>query len=112
MHDVNTIEETIDNLLIDPKNITIVADAGYINFEIKNKLKETKNINLIVQDKSNSIIKNTRIEKEKLKDRHIVENFYSWLKKNKRIPVRMDSLDVSYMGFVYLAYLTVLRNKI
>ena len=111
IHDATLIEDTINSMLIDRKNLSIIADSGYVSESIREKLKNSKNITLIAQKRRNQFVQNTKSEKLKLKERHIVENFYSWIKKYQRIRLRMDRLTRTYTGFVYLSYMSILCKK-
>ena len=112
INDVELIEPIIDKaLIISKKSLSIIADKGYINEGIKHKLYNNHKIKLIYPYRKNQHKHNTMAKKEKLLKRHIVENFYSWLKKLKRIPNRMDSLSFTYYGFICIAYCFIFCAK-
>ena len=63
---------------------------------------------VITPKRKNQIIRNTDFEKQKLKKRYKVENWFSKLKNFNRILIRRDKLITTYMGFVYLGCICIL----
>lgn len=53
-----------------------------------------------------------KIKKGLLGKRIIVENFFSWLKKNKKINIRTEKNCNNFKSFVYLAALKLIGYKI
>ena len=112
IHDAKLTETVINNSVIKVLKTKIISDKGYINQKVKNKLKRTVNIGLIYPYRKNQIIKNTSFEKNLLSKRHIVENFFSWMKKYRRIQQRYDSKSVNYLNFIYLGAISLIAKKI
>lgn len=105
-HDTKSLLISIDKL---KNNITkktyIIGDKGYIID--KNKITN-KYVEVITPKRKNQIIRNTDFEKQKLKKRYKVENWFSKLKNFNRILIRRDKLITTYMGFVYLGCICIL----
>ena len=112
IHDAKLIETAISNSVVKILKTKIVSDKGYINQKVKNKLRRTVNIGLIYPYRKNQKVKNTSFEKNLLKKRHIVENFFSWLKKYRRIQQRYDSKSITYLNFIYLGAVKIIAKKI
>ena len=75
VHDVNIVNDTIDNIYIKIVGSRLGADKGYISSTLKNNLKVNKNIDLITCNKSNAKSNiNTIEENNFLKGRYIIEN--------------------------------------
>ena len=112
IHDAKLTETAINNSVIKIVKTKIISDKGYINQKVKNKLRRTANIGLIYPYRKNQEIKNTSFEKNLLRKRHIVENFFSWLKKYRRIQQRYDSKSINYLNFIYLGAINIIVKKI
>lgn len=110
-HDVSLVKETImnDHKL---KNCYLIGDKGYISPKLKNELKINNNIVLIYPYRKNQKTINSLIEKQLLKKRHIVENFFSWLKKARRVHTRYDKLSLCYQNFIYMRCSEIILNNI
>jgi hypothetical protein len=113
-HDINCVQETIDNLLINTKNITICGDKGYINENIKfiHKNGKYKKIKLITCKRKNQKITNTDINKLILKKRYVVENAFNELKNAERIRTRKDKTIKNFISFCFLQCFIKLSQKI
>jgi Transposase DDE domain len=115
MHDSELTEEVIKclpfklkNLKRKPKNL--IADGGYINAFVKHKLR-TK-VNLIYPYRKNQKAKNSESEKILLKKRYKIENVNSWMKNNKRLTMRVDRINETFMSTLYLRALHITGLKI
>lgn len=80
IHDINLVEDTIDDVKIKIVGSRLGDDKGYISKKLKDKLKNEKNIDLVTNLRDNSKESLKDNEKIFLKRRHIVENTFSWLK--------------------------------
>lgn len=105
-HDSKLIENAIFKSTIKISGSNLVGDKGYINPIAKDNLK-TRKIKLIHPYRNNQNKKNTKSEKLLLKKRHIVENFFCWLKKYRKVTLRYDSKSKNYLAFVYFASLCI-----
>src|SRR5438105_4498552 len=107
IHDSKLINTSIKKSFIKLVNCKIVGDRGYINEKIKIDLSKKNNINLIYPYRNNQRKENITNNKQLLKKRHIVENFFSWLKRRKRIQQRYEKKYINYLNFVYLALIDI-----
>jgi len=102
VHDVNTIENSINNINKKYKfKITLIGDKGYISskeYKFKNK-----KIELITLKRNNQ--KKQTINFIKIKKRKIIENTIACIKKNERILTRKDHTIKNYMSWVYICCL-------
>ena len=62
IHDINTVEDTINNSILNLNNKKIGGYKGYISNIIKDNLKKNKNINFITDYKKNSKIENNKTD--------------------------------------------------
>lgn len=106
-HDSQTIESSVDKLLIDVfkcKQLKLVGDKGYLRTQKdKQMLIDTKNTQIIYPHKKNQKEKTPKASKKLLKDRYVIENVFANLKRFDRICMRKDKLDVTFKGFLFLA---------
>jgi hypothetical protein len=102
-HDSKTIIPSIKYINKTPP-YNLVGDAGFIS----NTSKLPSNVNLITVKRKNQHTQNTSEEKAILKNRYKIENMFAKIKRFNRIHVRRDKLIVSYMGFVYLAFMKII----
>lgn len=112
IHDSQLINTSINKSSIKLINCKIVGDRGYINEKIKMDLSKNDNINLIYPYRNNQKKGNSRENIQLLKKRHIVENFFSWLKRRKRIQQRYEKKYINYLNFVYLAVIDIVAKKV
>lgn len=85
----------------------VMAYAAYDSEEIRkyNKKKEIKT-NIPVNKRNRMkrrVGRPSRYDKEEYKKRSAVERFFSWIESYKKIFVRYERLEVSYLGLVHLA---------
>ena len=110
-HEINKVQETLDNISINTNDIDVnlIGDRGYVTTTIFSI--SDKPIHIITPKRSNQKTQNTLVEKQLLKKRSIVENFFCDLKKHERICLRKDHLIKNYLSFVYMACLINIYNK-
>ena len=109
-HEIKNVQNTLNTIPIDFKyhKVNLIGDKGYITQE-KFKLGHKK-IPIITPKRKNQKIQNTNIEKELLKDRYKIENFFAHIKTFNRIYLRKDKKIKNYMNFVYMGLLKYLFN--
>lgn len=115
IHDINLVNDTIDtidNISIKIVGCRIGADKGYISKELKEKLKNDKNIDLITCNKRNSKnYINTLSENIFLKGRYIVENTNTWIKDYRRVNNRYDQKALNYEQIIFFTINNIILNK-
>ena len=90
-----------------------LADKGYNSIELKKEMKEKYQTNLIYPLKKNQTnVEFTDTEKNKLKERTIVENFFAWMKSYRRLLMRYEKNVINYASFCYLGATNILCNKV
>lgn len=112
--DTKTVNPTINKLLIDQlrcKQFKLVGDKGYATLK-KDKiiLKETKNTDIIYPHRRNQKIKTTDEHKKLIKKRYVIENVFAGLKRFDRICMRKDRLEVTFIGFLFLATICMFKK--
>lgn len=100
MHDSKIAIEMI-NLLNDTEIERFVGDKGYDTNKIRDFLK-SKNIKAEIPNKRNRK-ERCRFDKTVYKWRHRIENLFCKIKENRRLSMRFDKLDVTFMGFIAIA---------
>ena len=112
IHDVNLVEDTIDNITIKIIGSRIGADKGYISNNLKQKLKKDKNIDLITCNKLNSKNNiNTPEENIFLKGRYIVENTNTWIKDYRKVCNRFEKNALNYEQLIFFSVNNIILNK-
>ena len=112
VHDVNIVNDTIDNISIKIVGSRLGADKGYISSTLKNNLKINKNIDLITCNKSNSKNNiNTIEENNFLKGRYIIENTNTWIKDYRRVNNRYEKKALNYEQLIFFSINNIILNK-
>lgn len=112
VHDVNIVNDTIDNISIKIVGSRLGADKGYISSILKNNLKVNKNIDLITCNKSNSKNNiNTIEENNFLKGRYIIENTNTWIKDYRRVNNRYEKKALNYEQLIFFSINNIILNK-
>ena len=111
IHDINLVEDTLDDIKIKIVGSRLGADKGYISKKLKEKLKTDKNIELITNLRDNSKETLNENEKKFLKRRHIVENTFAWLKNNKKLINRYESKALNFEQNWYLLFILLITNR-
>jgi transposase len=112
IHDINIVNDTIDNISVKIVGSRIGGDKGYISTDLKNNLKKNKDINLITCNKSNAKNNiNTVEENNFLKRRYIVENTNAWIKDYRRVNNRYEKKALNYEQLIFLSINNIILNK-
>jgi transposase len=111
IHDINLVENTLDDVKIKIVGSRLGGDKGYISKKLKDKLKNEKNIDLVTNLRDNSKESLKDNEKIFLKRRHIVENTFSWLKNNKKLINRYESKAINFEQNWYFSFILLITNK-
>lgn len=126
-HDSTFVEDNLNHLMIDPNTINyikinkhkqyLLADTGYDSKEIR-KLVSRKGYTYKcpqnrrnIQDE-NKIIKFSEKDKILYKKRIKVENFFAWIKKNKRIQLIKEKYVNTFMMFIYVTCILIIHKNI
>ena len=112
IHDINLVEDTIDNISIKIIGSRIGADKGYISNNLKKKLKKDKDIDLITCNKSNTKNNlNTDEENKFLEGRYIIENLNTWIKNYRRVRYRYEKNALNYEQIIFFSINNIIINK-
>src|ERR1043166_2616759 len=82
-----------------------VGDKGYDTNKIRAWLKDN-DIYAEIPNKRNRV-KKFRFDKTVYKWRYRIENLFCRIKENRRLAMRVDKLDVTFMGFIALALIKI-----
>jgi hypothetical protein len=116
--EIKNVQQTLNKININVKKYVkcnIIADRGYIS---KEKFTIFNNeLNIITPKRKNQKIRNTQIEKNLLKCRYKIENFFMFLKKNARINVRNEKKYIYFESFIYMTLIEyyaghLIKNKL
>jgi hypothetical protein len=112
IHDINLVEDTIDNISIKIIGSRINADKGYISNNLKKKLKKDKDIDFITCNKSNTKNNlNTDEENKFLEGRYIIENLNTWIKNYRRVRNRYEKNALNYEQIIFFSINNIIMNK-
>jgi len=110
-HDSQTIEHTLDNLLVDInkcKKVKLIGDKVYIRSKKdKNEIFNKYNTEVIHPNRKNQKENTSNNHKKLLKERYVIENVFAKLKRFGRICMRREKLTVTFKGFLFLATLII-----
>ncbi|WP_331255757.1 transposase [Candidatus Bealeia paramacronuclearis] len=88
----------------------VLGDAGYDSDRYRRDLMSNNNIAVIPGRKNRKIPIN--YEKKICKLRSRIEMFFGKIKENRRLGMRYDKLDTSFLGFIALASLNIVLKSI
>lgn len=84
-----------------PENVYLIMDRAYSGRNIR-KAAHKKGLVAVVPPKRN-MTEHWEYDKERYKERNVVERLFLRLKRFRRIATRYDKLDVVFSNFIYLA---------
>lgn len=88
----------------------MVEDAGYDSDSHRRELRANNNIPVIPGRKNRKIP--ILYDKKLYKLRKRIEIFFGKIKENKRLGLRYEKLDETFIGFIMLASLKILLKSI
>lgn len=103
VHDVHTVEPTLKDRIVatDPSQ-ALYADKGYDSKKVRNMIRQYGNVDRVGK-------RGTIVHRVVNRRRNIVERFFSWLDKNRRLILRYDALITSYESWTWLASVRLLK---
>jgi transposase len=111
IHDINLMMQTINSIPIDISTSNfLIGDKGYIGSKQTKEIYKKYCVKLITPSRKNA--KNKKNNKDKLKNRYIVERTFSWFKKYQRLCRRKDKLKVNFESFIFFGATNITANKI
>ena len=106
VHDVTVADDLFENVV----GCYVVEDAGYDSDPHRRELMSNNNIPVISGRKNRKIP--IEYDKKVYKLRKRIEMFFGKIKENKRISMRFEKLDETFLGFIALASLKIILNSI
>ena len=92
----------------DWKNIQyIIADKGYDYLAVRQQISKAGKT-AVIPRRNNAIFPGVS-DKEHYKTRSAIERFFGKIKENKRLALRFDKLDTTFLSFFAVACLKVLN---
>ena len=102
VHDSKPVQEMLHTLNLDSIQ-AFVADKAY-DFKPLPHLLNSHNIHAVIPNKRNKI-KPAFFDQTIYRCRHRIENMFAKLKENRRLALRVDKLDSSFIAFICLAFI-------
>lgn len=103
VHDVHTVEPTLNHRIVDPYiSQPLYADKGYDSKKVRTTIQQHGNLDRVGK-------RGTIVHRVVNRRRNIVERFFSWLDKNRRLILRYDALIISYESWTWLASLRLIK---
>ena len=92
-----------------------MADKGYDSKNIKTEMTKMGYVNVIPQNKRGikdpQKIRSFKKDKIKYRKRIKVENMFNKLKTFRRLSIRYDKNENTFMGFIWLALIFIIKNQ-
>ena len=101
MHDVTQAEL----LLAGVRDANIVADKGYDANAVIDQA-QAQGCEVVIASRACRKVQRT-VDRDKYKRRHLVENFFQRIKRNRRIAMRFEKLAANFLAMVHLAAIVV-----
>lgn len=101
VHDVNQAAGLLDGIT----DSNIIADKGYDSNLVVEQLVG-QSCRVVIPPRSNRKEQRT-IDRALYKERHLVENFFQRIKRNRRIAMRFEKLALHFLSMVYFAAVLV-----
>ena len=111
--DCKTVEELWQDWPWD-KIKHVVADKGYASGNVRNFIK-SKGATPVIPLKGIYVLQDSTLTTKDFYDtklyskRHIIERFFGRMKENKRIAMRFDKLDNTFLSFIALAIIKLYK---
>ena len=111
-HDKWSADDLIEAIVIerpDPENVEqhFCADKGYDYDDVRTRIqKESKKA--VIPRRQNAICPGVK-DKKRYKTRSTIERFLAHIKENKRLALRFEKRDVTFMAFFVIATMKVLK---
>ena len=103
IHDVHTVEPTLKRRIVNSRHPQpLYADKGYDSKKVRSTIQQYGNLDRVGK-------RGTIFHKVVNRRRNIVERFFSWLDKNRRLILRYDAFITSYESWTWLASLRLIR---
>ena len=102
-NDVRTVTDTLEGRVLKPKGRQpLYADKGYDSKEVRNMMEKEGYIERVSRRRK---VTHRLVNRR----RNVVERFFSWMDKNRRLILRYDAYVTSYESWTWLAALRLLK---
>ena len=102
VHDSKPVQEMLHSLNLNTIQ-AFVADKAY-DFKALRRLLKDHCIHAVIPNKCNKI-KPAFFDQTIYRCRHRIENMFAKIKDNRRLALRVDKLDSSFIAFICLAFI-------
>lgn len=106
VHDVMVADDLFEDIV----GCYVVEDAGYDSDPHRQNLRANNNIPVIPGRKNRKVL--IQYDKKIYKLRKLIEMFFGKIKENRRVAMRFEKLDETFLGFIALASLKIILNSI
>lgn len=106
VHDVTVADILLEGVV----GCYVVEDTGYDSDPHRRELVANNNIPVIPGRKNRKIP--IEYDKKLYKLRRRIEMFFGKIKENRRIAMRFEKLDETFLSFIALAFLKIILNSI
>ena len=104
--DYSTVQDTLHRLISRPvMHVPLYADKGYDSARVRGALRDAGYLDRVGK-------RRTRIHRVVNARRGVVERFFSWLDKNRRLVVRYDSTITAYEAWTWLGCCKIVARRI
>jgi transposase len=101
LHDITEAPTLIEHA----QGRNFIADKGYDSAKVVDAI-ERKGMTAVIPSKADRTIQR-KIDLHVYKERHLVENFFCKIKRDRRVATRYEKTAVNCLGFVLFASLRV-----
>ena len=104
-HDTQTVEATLRASIAAPESgIPLYADKGYDSNAVRRSMRAKRYVDRVAA-------RRMRVHRVVNRRRNVVERFFSWLDKSRRLIVRYDAHIASYEAWTWLACIRLLSTS-
>jgi putative transposase len=101
VHDATVAAELNEDIL----GCVVIADRGYDSNEFRRALEGNNNTAILPgrRNRKEQIV----YDQEKYKKRVLIERIFGKFKENRRLAVRYEKSDITFLGFIFIAFLKI-----
>jgi transposase len=108
-HEQKLVEDTIAHRFVAGKPKRLIADKGYDNDELDQRLQHQHGIELIAPHRRcrTRAASQDRRKLRRYRRRWKIERFFAWLKNFRRLLVRWERYSLNFLGMVQLGCMLI-----
>ena len=112
-HESTLVDTTVQSCVLDEKPEILVGDKAYDSDKLDKRLKRKFGIRLIAPNRGNRKFNHEDGRSlRRYKRRWKVERLFAWLHNYRRIVVRWERKVENWIGFIWLACIDLLANRV